>query len=74
MCSWYYNSDSIFFAFKKYFNSPLIKELTKKKGALIKEQKEFNKRSENIEQDLQIFEFNNFNHKNFLKISLLKMT
>ncbi len=43
----------LFIAYQKYFNSPLNKELTKKKKALIKEQTEFNKRLEKIEQDLK---------------------
>ena len=42
-----------FVAYKKYFNSPLNKELSEKKKALIKEQKELNKRLEKIEQDLK---------------------
>ena len=42
-----------FVAFKKYFNSPLNKELTKKKKALIKEQGELNERLKKIEQDLK---------------------
>ena len=42
-----------FVAFQKYFNSPLKKELAQKKKALIKEQKELNKRLEKIEQDLK---------------------
>ena len=42
-----------FVAYKKYFNSPLNKELSKRKKALIKEQQELNDRLENIEQDLK---------------------
>ena len=42
-----------FVSYQKYFNSPLNKELTEKKKALIKEQKELNKRLEKIEQDLK---------------------
>jgi len=45
---------SVFFvAYQKYFNSPLNKELTEKKKALIKEQKELNERLEKIEKDLK---------------------
>ena len=45
---------SVFFvAYQKYFNSPLNKELTKKKKALIKEQKNLNERLEKIKQDLK---------------------
>jgi len=40
-------------AYKKYFSSPLNKELAEKKKALIKEQKELNERLEKIEQDLK---------------------
>ena len=40
-------------SYQKYFNSPLNKELTEKKKALIKEQKELNERLEKIEQDLK---------------------
>ena len=40
-------------AYQKYFNSPLNRELTKKKKALIKEQKELNERLLKIEQDLK---------------------
>ena len=40
-------------AYQKYFNSPLNKERTEKKKALIKEQKELNQRLEKIEQDLK---------------------
>ena len=42
-----------FVAYQKYFNSPLNRELTKKKKALIKEQKELNERLLKIEQDLK---------------------
>jgi len=42
-----------FISYQKYFNSPLNKELAEKKKALIKEQKELNKRLEKIEQDLK---------------------
>ena len=42
-----------FVAYQKYFNSPLNRELTKKKKALIKEQKDLNERLEKIEQDLK---------------------
>ena len=42
-----------FVSYQKYFNSPLNKELEKKKKALIKEQKELNERLEKIEQDLK---------------------
>ena len=38
---------------KKYFKSPLNKEIAEKKKALFKEQKELNKRLEKIEQDLK---------------------
>ena len=42
-----------FVAYQKYFNSPLNRELTKKKKALIEERKELNKRLLKIEQDLK---------------------
>ena len=42
-----------FVSYQKYFNSPLNKELSQKKKALIKEQKELNQRLEKIEQDLK---------------------
>ncbi len=42
-----------FIAYQKYFNSPLNKELSTKKKALIKEQQELNDRLEKIEQDLK---------------------
>ena len=54
-----------FFAYQKYFNSPLNKEITKKKKALIEEQKELNKRLVKIEQDLK-----NLWNKNFLIIKI----
>ena len=41
-----------FVSYQKYFNSPLNRELIKKKKALIKEQKELNERLLKIEQDL----------------------
>ena len=42
-----------FVAYQKYFNSPFNRELSDKKKALIKEQKELNERLEKIEQDLK---------------------
>ena len=42
-----------FVAYQKYFNSPLNKELSKKKKALFKEQKDLNERLKKIEQDLK---------------------
>ena len=42
-----------FVAYQKYFDSPLNKELQKKKKSLIKEKKELNERLEQIEQDLK---------------------
>ncbi len=42
-----------FIAYQKYFNSPLNRELTKKKKALIDERKELNVRLLKIEQDLK---------------------
>ena len=42
-----------FVAYQKYFNSPLNRELTKKKKALIEEKKELNERLLKIEQDLK---------------------
>ena len=42
-----------FVAYQTYFNSPLNRELIKKKKALIKEQKELNERLLKIEQDLK---------------------
>ena len=39
--------------YQKYFNSPFNKEVAEKKKALIKEQKELNKRLLKIEQDLK---------------------
>ena len=44
-----------FVAYQKYFNSPLNRELTKKKKALIEERKELNERLLKIEQDLKNF-------------------
>ena len=41
-----------FVAYQKYFNSPLNRELAKKKKALIEERKELNERLLKIEQDL----------------------
>ena len=42
-----------FVAYQKYFNSPMNRELTKKKKALIEERKELNERLLKIEQDLK---------------------
>ena len=42
-----------FVSYQKYFNSPLNRELTKKKKALIDERKELNERLLKIEQDLK---------------------
>ena len=42
-----------FVAYQKYFNSPLNRELIKKKKALIEERKELNERLLKIEQDLK---------------------
>ncbi len=42
-----------FVAYQKYFSSPLNRELSEKKKALTKEQKELNERLEKIEQDLK---------------------
>ena len=42
-----------FVAYQKYFNSPLNRELTKKKKALIEARKELNERLLKIEQDLK---------------------
>jgi len=42
-----------FVAYQKYFNSPLNRELSQKKKALIKEQKELNERLLKIDQDLK---------------------
>ena len=42
-----------FVSYQKYFNSPLNRELTKKKKALIEERKELNERLLKIEQDLK---------------------
>jgi len=40
-------------SYQKYFNSPLNKEIAKKKKGLIKEKEELNKRLEQIEQELK---------------------
>ena len=42
-----------FVAYQKYFNSPLNNEITKKKKALSKEQKELEERLEKIKQELK---------------------
>ena len=42
-----------FTSYKKYFNSPLNREIAEKKKALIKEQREISARLEKIEQDLK---------------------
>ena len=42
-----------FVSYQKYFNSPMNRELTKKKKAFIKERKELNERLLKIEQDLK---------------------
>ena len=42
-----------FVSYQKYFNSPLNRELIKKKKALIEERKELNERLLKIEQDLK---------------------
>ena len=42
-----------FVAYQKYFTSPLNREFTIKKKALIKERKELNERLLKIEQDLK---------------------
>ena len=42
-----------FVSYQKYFNSPLNRELTKKKKSLIKEQNELKERLLKIEQDLK---------------------
>ena len=42
-----------FVAYQKYFNSPLNRELTKKKKVLIEERKVLNERLLKIEQDLK---------------------
>jgi len=42
-----------FVSYQKYFNSPLNKELTKKKKTLINEKKELNERLKKIEQELK---------------------
>ena len=41
-----------FLAYKKYFNSPLNKELQQKKKALLKEKRQLNERLLKIDQDL----------------------
>ena len=40
-------------SYQKYFNSPLNKEVAKKKKTLIEEQKQLNQRLEKIEQELK---------------------
>ena len=42
-----------FIVYKKYFNSPLNRELQKRKKELLNEQKELNERLKKIEQDLK---------------------
>ena len=42
-----------YFAYQQYFNSPLNKELQKKKKALLRDQKEISQKLEKIEQDLK---------------------
>ena len=42
-----------FITYQKYFNSPLNKEIQKKKKSLLKEQKELNERLEKIETELK---------------------
>ena len=42
-----------FVSYRKYFNSPLNKELAERKKALIKEQTELNERLNKIERDLK---------------------
>ena len=42
-----------FLAYKKYFNSPLNKELQLKRKVLLKEKIELNKKLEKIEKDLK---------------------
>ena len=42
-----------FVSYQKYFNSPMNRELTKKKKALIEERKELNEKLLKIEQDLK---------------------
>ena len=42
-----------FVSYRKYFNSPLNKELAERKKALIREQKELNERLNKIERDLK---------------------
>ena len=52
-----------FIAYQKYFNSTLKKEISEKKKALIKEQKDFNGRLENRAR-----------FKIFLKITFINIT
>ena len=65
-----------FVAYQKYFNSPLNKELTKKKKSLIREKKELSERLEQIEIDLKnlknlwIKQFQSKLPKNFIKNDL----
>ena len=62
-----------FVAYQKYFNSPFNRELTRKKKALMKEQKELNQRLLKIEQDLKnLWKLVDFNYKNFLKVKTIK--
>jgi beta-lactamase regulating signal transducer with metallopeptidase domain len=42
-----------YLAYQQYFNSPLNKELQKKKKSLLRDQKEINQKLEKIEQDLK---------------------
>ena len=42
-----------FISYKKYFNSPLNKELIQKKKALLQDQKDLRERLEKIEKDLK---------------------
>ena len=42
-----------FVAYQKYFNSPLNKELQKKKKFLLKERRELNEKLQKIDQDLK---------------------
>ena len=42
-----------FLAYQRYFNSPLNKELQKKKKFLLKERRELNERLQKIDQDLK---------------------
>tara|TARA_A100001035_G_scaffold236282_1_gene200109 strand:- start:48 stop:266 length:219 start_codon:yes stop_codon:yes gene_type:complete len=43
----------LFVAYQKYFNSPMNRELTRKKKALIEEREKLNERLLKIEQDLK---------------------